>query len=175
MIKRGKSHQYGFSDIQIIKSGQIRGLYNFDFSKKHYISQKFVLDERKLEKGDILINSTGVGTAGRVNLFNLDGKFLVDSHVTIVRLNKKIVLPKFVLYQLWNLGFHNIEKMANGQSGQIELSKEAIENILIPIRPLSEQQDIISQIEPFEKEIEEAKQFLANSIELKQELLAKYL
>ena len=92
-----------------------------------------------------------------------------------MRLDKNSVLPRFVLYQLWNLGFHNIEKMANGQSGQIELSKDAIENIVIPLPPLSEQHNIISQIEPFEKEIEKAKLILTNAKKLKQEVLDRYL
>jgi type I restriction enzyme M protein len=175
MIKRGKSPKYGFSDIQIIKSGQVRGMCNFDFTKKYFASKDFILDDRRLENGDILINSTGVGTAGRVNLFELAGNFVVDTHVTIVRLDKDKVLPKFVLYQLWNIGFANIEKMANGQSGQIELSKEAIENITIVLPTLPEQQKIIAQIEPLEKEIEESKSFLATVKEQKQTILDKYL
>ncbi|HBY02845.1 MAG TPA: hypothetical protein DEG92_09975, partial [Rikenellaceae bacterium] len=69
MVQRGRSAQYGISNIQIIKSGQIRGYYNFDFSEKYYASENYILDQRKLEDEDLLINSTGVGTAGRVNLF----------------------------------------------------------------------------------------------------------
>jgi type I restriction enzyme M protein len=175
MIKRGKSPQYGFSSVQIIKSGQVRGMYNFDFSKKYFVNKEFILDDRKLESGDILINSTGVGTAGRVNLFNLQGDFVVDSHITIIRLDKAKVLPKFALYELYSIGFDTIEKMANGQSGQIELSKETIENILINLPSVAEQENIIKQIEPLEKEIEEAKTFLSKSKEQKQEVLNKYL
>lgn len=62
-------------------------------------------------KGDLLINSTGVGTAGRVNLFDLDGQYFVDSHVTILRLDQTRLLPVYLLYQLYfNIGFKNIEK-----------------------------------------------------------------
>lgn len=175
LIKRGKSPQYGFSNIQIIKSGQVRGMYFFDFNKKFYVSDNFLLDERKLQKGDLLINSTGVGTAGRVNLFVLDGDYVVDSHITIVRLDQNMVLPKFVLYQLRNIGFQNIEKMANGQSGQIELSKETIENIILSIPTLSEQQKIISQIEPLEEEIEHETNFLGQVKDMKQTILDKHL
>ena len=79
-IQRGKSPKYAYkSDIQIIKSGQIRGLKSFDFSKKYYASPSMEIDDRLLQKGDLLINSTGVGTAGRVNIFDLDEKCFVDS------------------------------------------------------------------------------------------------
>jgi shikimate 5-dehydrogenase len=82
---RGKSAQYGKSHIQIIKSGQARGYKKFDFSTRCYVSENFASDERKLMKGDILINSTGVGTDARATLFDLDGDFVADSHITIVR------------------------------------------------------------------------------------------
>ena len=71
ILRRGKSSKYGTSLIQIIKSGQARGLFEFDFSEKHFIEEGFVLDERQLKAGDLLINSTGKGTAGRVTYFDL--------------------------------------------------------------------------------------------------------
>jgi type I restriction enzyme M protein len=152
MIKRGKSATYGKSNIQIIKSGQARGIKEFDFSQKYYVDESFALDERKLEKGDILINSTGVGTAGRVTLFNLNGTFVVDSHITILRPNKEKVLCDFILQSLVRIGFKNIEAMAKGQSGQIELSLDTIKNIKIPLPPLDIQEKIVAEIEIMEKE-----------------------
>lgn len=175
MIKRGKSPKYGFSQVQIIKSGQVRGLHDFDFSTKYHVSKDFILDERKLIKGDLLINSTGTGTAGRVNLFNLDGDFVVDSHITIVRLDRGKILPKFALYQLWSLGFSNIEKMATGQSGQIEISKEIIENISILVPSLDTQKAIIKEIDSLEEKIKSSQAYLHNSSSLKQDILDKYL
>lgn len=85
--------------VQVIKSGQARGYRDFDFSSKYYLAKDTEIDERKLQKGDILINSTGVGTAGRVTLFELDGDYVVDSHITIFRPNDE-VLPTFVLLVL---------------------------------------------------------------------------
>lgn len=153
LIKRGKSAKYGESDIQIIKSGQARGYETFDFSNKYYVSNNFVSDERNLVKGDLLINSTGVGTAGRVTLFNLEGNYVVDSHITIVRLNQNKLLPKFALYALVHIGFKTIEQMATGQSGQIELAIDTIKNIKIPLPSIEEQRMMVSKIEELEKEI----------------------
>lgn len=175
MLKRGKSAKYGDSEIQIIKSGQARGLKEFDFSQKHFVVKDFILDERKLEKGDILINSSGVGTAGRVTLFNLDGIFVVDSHVTILRPNKDIVLPDFVLQSLAKIGFKNIEAMAMGQSGQIELTIPTIQNIKIPLPSLSEQQKIVSEIEQIEAKIKVLETEIAAIPKQKEAILKKYL
>ena len=161
LLVRGKSAQYGVSNIQIIKSGQARGIKNFDFSEKHFVDNKFVLDERRLQKGDLLINSSGVGTAGRVTLFCLDGTFVVDSHITILRPDTSLVLPEFILYCLAMIGFKNIEALAMGQSGQIELSLPTIQNIKIPLPPKAVQERIVEEIKILEeKEIEEIKNTL---------------
>lgn len=178
LLKRGKSPKYSLeqTDIKILKSGQIRGLKYFDLQNKYYASSNMIVDERLLEKDDLLINSTGVGTAGRVNIFNLNGQYFVDSHVTILRLDKSQLLPLFALYQLYyNVGFKNIEKMATGQSGQIELSIKTIANIKIPVPVLSEQQKIVAQIEDLEKQIAESQTIIDNSKQQKQEILDKYL
>ena len=174
LMQRGRSPQYGTSAIQIIKSGQARGYEKFDFSTKYYASTNFVLDERKLQKGDILINSTGVGTAGRVTLFNLDGDYCVDSHITIFRPNERVI-PKYALYALADIGFKNIEKMANGASGQIELSLSVIKNIEIPLPSLEQQKAIVAQIEVYETEINRAQVFIDRYSDKKNEILDKYL
>ena len=178
MLKRGKSPKYSTekTNITILKSGQIRGLKIFDLTNKYYASPSMIVDERLLKENDLLINSTGVGTAGRVNIFNLKGNYFVDSHVTILRLDTSKLLPLYVLYQLYyNIGFKNIEKMATGQSGQIELAIKTIANIKIQIPSLEEQQKIVSQIEELEKQIAEAQVIIDNSKQQKQAILDKYL
>ena len=152
MLQRGKSVTYGTANTQVIKSGQARGYTEFDFTQKYYVDDSFTADERNLQRGDLLINSTGVGTAGRVTLFDLEGDYIADSHITILRLNQQKVLPKYALYTLATIGFKNIEKMATGQSGQIELALSTVAEIKIPIPPLEIQHKIVDEIETIEKE-----------------------
>ena len=146
LLARGKNPEYGNSNVQVIKSGQARGYYEFDFSEKAYLASSEVLDERKLCKGDVLINSTGVGTAGRVTLFDLDGDFVADNHITIFRGNERVI-PEYVLDILSvAIGFKTLEKMADGASGQVELSRNTIKNIKIPVPPKSIQKKIVTEI-----------------------------
>ncbi len=175
LLKRGKSPQYGNSKVQIIKSGQARGFREFDFSEKYFVNEDFILDERKLEKGDILINSTGVGTAGRVTIFNLEGDYVVDSHITILRLNQSKALPNYILNCLCDIGFKNIEAMALGQSGQIELSLDTIKNIKISLPSIPEQQKIIKEIEKIENNILKLSKELEEIENQKTEVLKRYL
>jgi type I restriction enzyme M protein len=146
MLRRGKASKYGNSSIQIIKSGQARGGFDFDFSEKHFVDESYNTDERKLQPGDLLINSTGKGTAGRVTLFELAGNFVADSHITILRPNPKL-LPRFGLYSLERMGFKTIEALAQGASGQIELTLDTIGQIQIPLPPLAIQQQIVTECE----------------------------
>ena len=156
LLKRGKSAKYGKSNIQIIKSGQARGWFDFDFSEKYYVDENFIIDERKLLRGDLLINSTGVGTAGRVTYFGEDGDFVVDSHITIFRPNQELILPEYALCVFGVIGFDNIENMALGQSGQIELSLDIIGNIKIPVPPIDIQKQIVEEIGKVDKSVSDA-------------------
>lgn len=156
LLKRGRSAKYGKSKIQIIKSGQARGWFDFDFSEKHYVDETFIVGERKLVRGDLLINSTGVGTAGRVTYFNEDGDFVVDSHITIFRPNQNLILPEYALCVLGVIGFDNIENMAVGQSGQIELSLDIIGNIKIPVPPIDVQKQIVEEIVKVDKSVSDS-------------------
>jgi len=163
LIKRGKSAKYGKSKIQIIKSGQARGHKKFDFREKHFVVENFLMDERKLEKGDLLINSSGVGTAGRVTLFTLDGTFVADSHITIVRLNQNKILPEYALACFVKIGFKTLESLALGQSGQIEMTIDTIGNIKIPLPPKEIQEKIVNEIEVLEESEKEKKIEIRNS------------
>lgn len=175
MIQRGKAPKYGNSDLHIIKSGQIRGYYDFDFSENYFADINFNVDDRKLNVGDILINSTGVGTAGRVNYFGLDGDYTVDSHVTIVRPDKNKIIPKFILYSLAYIGFDTLEEMAEGQSGQIELSPETIKNLKIPVPDIKIQEKFLKNIEDAEKDIKASNLIISAVSKEKAKLLNGYL
>ena len=60
------------------------------------------LKEKYIQLFDVLVNSTGVGTLGRVSQVRTElGNATVDSHVTIVR-PKKEIDPYFFGYSMFN-------------------------------------------------------------------------
>lgn len=159
-IQRGKNPVYGEEGIQVIKSGQARGGIEFDFSKVYFATNYDSEDKRILKKGDILINSTGIGTAGRVTLFDLNGKYAVDNHITILR-TKNGVDNLYVFYTLaYGIGFKNIEAMAAGTSGQIELSVSTIQNIKIPLPPIDIQKKIVEECEKIDQVVTKNKEMI---------------
>jgi type I restriction enzyme S subunit len=133
---KGATPKYDEEDtsVIVIKSGQSKGGYNnFDFSKKAYLDINKIANPKYLEKGDILINTTGVGTAGRVTLFDLDGDYVSDSHITALRYNLKELNKYYLLNFFIDFGFKNLESLAVGSGGQIELNMNIVKSIKIRI------------------------------------------
>jgi len=54
---------------------------------------------------DILVNSTGTGTLGRLSVFDSDIKCFADTHVTILRPDK--ANSYFIMYLLQNPAWQN--------------------------------------------------------------------
>ena len=93
-------------------------------------------DSKRIELNDILVNSTGVGTLGRVAIVKrlLEGYVTVDSHVTIVRANSDLVDKYFFGASLLEKQTE-IEKFALGSTGQVELSRFQLEGIKLILPP----------------------------------------
>ncbi|MEK7760642.1 MAG: restriction endonuclease subunit S [Nitrospirota bacterium] len=94
-----------------------------DFSKarRHDLSKKSS-EGRTLRVLDILVNSTGVGTLGRIaQLWDLPESAIVDSHVTVIRAAEGVD-PLFLGIAL--IGREaDVEALGEGSTGQTELSR----------------------------------------------------
>ena len=99
---------------------------------------------------DIVLNSTGNGTLGRVGIYhysdNPNGYLVVtDSHVTEIRASNYISV-KFVFYCL-KYYQPRMEKLGSGSTNQTELSAEIVKALLFPLPPLAEQKRIVEKLE----------------------------
>jgi type I restriction enzyme S subunit len=96
--------------------------------------QKPVPDEKLIRFGDVLINSTGVGTLGRVaQVYEELRQCTVDSHVTIVRPNSSVDVDYFGLALLNEED--TFERSGVGATGQTELSRTAIGCVELGLPP----------------------------------------
>jgi len=75
-----------------------------------------------LRQHDVLVNSTGVGTLGRVAIWNWRRHSTTDSHVTIVRFDETKVDPVCSGFAMLDAQA-TIEAMGEGSTGQTELSR----------------------------------------------------
>jgi type I restriction enzyme, S subunit len=96
--------------------------------------ERSVPEAKQVRCGDVLINSTGVGTLGRVAMYvGSEAQLTVDSHVTILRASDGGM-------QGW-LGLHirarqpELEALGTGSTGQTELGRKAIGDLSVAVPP----------------------------------------
>ena len=135
LIARGITPKYTDSkdSISVVNQKCIRdGKINFGLCRNHHHHSKKISSEKILQINDILINSTGVGTLGRVSQIIDDlSKTTCDSHVTIVRPDPTKISPSF-LGAFTYLNQKIIESLGHGSTGQTELSRFDLGEIEIP-------------------------------------------
>lgn len=151
-IQRGKSPTYSDIKMYPVVSQKCVQWDGIDMSKVRFIAPETMSkyeEIRLLQTGDLLWNSTGQGTLGRIAIYDKQlnsYQFAVaDSHVTVLRAID--VLPQYMYY--WFAGpevQNTIEEKATGSTKQIELGTLTIMNHIFPLPPLAEQQRIISKV-----------------------------
>lgn len=144
-ISRGRQPKYTASveGIPVINQKMIRNL-TIDYRYVKYNDAKKNINKSVFIKiGDTLVNSTGVGTVGRSAYISIDPMrpTFVDSHVTIVRPDTAIVDPKFMSVVLSSDVYSNYmgSTLAQGSTGQVELSRQKLSKMCIPFPPLNTQ------------------------------------
>lgn len=124
-------------------------MYGIDLNGVKYCSDDFWNNyppEFYLKMNDILLNTLGTGTVGRVGIFNIDSneRYITDGHLFVFR-NMFTETTYFMYYTL--LCFRNfIEKEADGTTNQKFLKLNSVLRYLIPLPPLVEQKRIVDFI-----------------------------
>ena len=148
-IRRGKSPKYAEHSKTLVFAQKCNTKYNgINLSIAQYLDEntlkKYPIDEF-MQDGDIVINSTGTGTLGRVGYYqsydNYEKLSLVpDSHVTVIRSFEDI--NKFYLYAFIKANQRELEKKGEGSTNQKELKPATLKEMLVPIPPYIEQKKI---------------------------------
>ena len=127
LVCRGITPKYSNASDQIVINQKCIRDHRIDLSLARFHIPK-AINEKWLQFGDLLINSTGTGTLGRTAQVWFNPKNLtVDSHVTIVRLAKE----NLIFYiGLWGISHEEeIESLHTGSTGQTELPRERVKAI----------------------------------------------
>lgn len=181
MINRGVSPKYIETDgLCVLNQKCIRDHeINFDLSRLHDYKNKKVSSDRLIQIGDVLVNSTGTGTLGRVaQVRELSVRATVDSHITIIRPIKNMFYNDFFGYALIFIE-NEIAKRGDGCGGQTELARNTLKNDFKISYPesITEQKAIVKKLDALAGETKKLeaiyKQKLADLDELKKSVLKK--
>jgi type I restriction enzyme M protein len=86
----------------------------------------------RIERGDILLASTGDGTLGKCGKYDEDKSAIADGHVTIIRPNKQQIDPGYLTdYLRAGFGALQIQRLYSGSTGLIELTPEHVDTIIV--------------------------------------------
>ncbi|MBO5630675.1 MAG: restriction endonuclease subunit S, partial [Aeriscardovia sp.] len=109
-------------------------------------------EERKLQNRDLLWNSTGLGTLGRMAIYysklNPYELAVADSHVTVIRAFKQYVCPEYLYAYFSSYTVQSvIEDKSDGSTKQKELATNTVKDYLVPLPPYEEQKRIVNRID----------------------------
>ena len=131
-----------------------------------YVSD-YVLDDYVL-----LVSEDGANLKARTSpiAFTASGKIWVNNHAHILKFKEKATHKIVEIY----LNKTDISEYITGQA-QPKLNQQNLNNIKIPLPPLSEQQKIVSEIEKIEEKIKVLETEISEIPKQKEAILKKYL
>lgn len=183
-IQRGKGPTYDENGTVYVVSQKCVQWTGFDLTSARFISDTTISkygDERFLREHDLLWNSTGTGTAGRIiELPSVAFKRLVaDSHVTVIR--PLSTLSSFLCSYISSFGIQSrIEPnhenaLVSGTTNQVELSNSAVSSLPVPIPPSNEQNKIATTVQSLLSLCDQLEQQSLTSLEAHSQLVETLL
>ena len=154
-IQRGKSPKYSPIKKYPVIAQKCNQWSGFSIEKAQFIEPESIAsygNERFLQDNDLMWNSTGLGTLGRMAVYksalNPYELAVADSHVTVIRPLKEFISTQYLYYYFSNPTVQSvIEDQADGTTKQKELSATTVKAYFVPLPPYNEQLRIINQIE----------------------------
>ncbi|MDC7830984.1 MULTISPECIES: restriction endonuclease subunit S [Pseudomonas] len=142
-----------------------------EFARPH--AERAIRNVLRPESGDVLLNSTGTGTIGRSVVFDHDGAFIVDGHVTVLRPKPEGADGRWLnalLRTSW--GQRHLERFCYaGSTNQLELSRTPVTASMLPVPSLAEQHAIAQVLDTLDTAIRETEALIDKLKAVKQGLL----
>ena len=161
-----KNDEVSEGGVKVLRANNInKERYELDLSEIRYVSPKTAFsDEKKLRKDDIFIclASGSKDHIGKVTLIEKDTDFYFGGFMGSIRTNLSQVLPHYLLLQLTSGHFNNFLREQIAGVNINNLSADILYRFKIPLPSIEIQQEIVTEIEGFQKIINGARQVVDN-------------
>lgn len=143
-IERGTAPNYTNVEMTRVVNQATFSKGYFDCSHIRFSTKPAHLSRGLLKKHDVLLASTGGGVLGKAHYFTESDEYVADGHVTITR-----VLPEYInsafLYYFYSINFDTFNSMmAVGSTNQLELQRDLLANMIVPLPVIKEQDCIVT-------------------------------
>lgn len=155
-----KSDEVEFSSNVVIRATNIDlGTHKLDFNELRYISDSIqIKDDKRLKKDDILICTASGSKShlGKVAIVDSDLGMSFGGFMGALRVNPLKITPQYFFTFLVSSEFkRHIESLSDGANIN-NLKFSQIENLEIPLPPLSTQKKIVAKLDAIFSEIDKA-------------------
>ncbi|MGL5824835.1 MAG: restriction endonuclease subunit S, partial [Nocardioides sp.] len=141
LVTRGIAPKYAEAEGQLVLNQKCVRNQTVSLSPARRMQPLQSRFDRVLQRDDILVNSTGQGTLGRVARWTLNAEATVDTHITLIRFNALNVDPVCAGYAVLALE-KQIEGLAQGSTGQTELRRDLLSALELRIPSRERQREV---------------------------------
>lgn len=160
--------EYGFTtsaeesgDTRLVRITDIDALGRLRQDGQKYITFSQESAPYLLRKGDVLVARTGA-TFGKTMIFAENYPAVFASYLIRLRFPQNLLLPEYYWAFAQTEKYWEQARRLSSGGGQPQFNGNALTQIKIPVPPLATQQEIVAEIESYQKIIDGARQVVEN-------------
>jgi type I restriction enzyme M protein len=175
-IQTGAQPVYTDDGVPVIKIATLKN-WHLDWSEAQYADPAFFERNKRragVLRGDILVSSTGVGSLGKVDVYDSDEPAMATVDVNIVRLAEGKAEPRLLVHLLRHrVAKWQIERELAGSTNQIHIYGDQLARLRLPSFARALQVKLFARTEKIFRQIEAARESLRRPQDIIDEILCR--
>lgn len=159
-IQAGVQPDYAEEGVPVVKIGTMKS-WDFDWSDVQFVDDEFYNARARragIRRGDILISSTGIGSLGKIDLWESDDRAVATVDVNIARIDPTRFKPQLLVHLLRHRAVQwQIDRELAGSTNQIHIYGDQLARLRVPTFAEKISVRLLTTIEKIRKDIATAR------------------